>query len=112
MRRLARLACTAAAIAAFAAGTAGAKSNTGASWAAPDIRTVVGAGLMAPTVAEFRPEEPLTRGEFGIVLAAFGAPDVSVSEPDRLVTLRELDAQLVSVAGLRPSARRPRLAGG
>jgi len=110
MRRLARLACTAAAIAAFAAGTAGAKSNTGASWAAPDIRTVVGAGLMAPTVAEFRPEEPLTRGEFGIVLAAFGAPDVSVSEPDRLVTLRELDAQLVSVAGLRPSARRIRLA--
>ena len=110
MRRLALLACTTAALTAFAAGTAGAKSDAGASWAAPEIRMVVGAGLMAPTVAEFRAAEPLTWAEFGTVLAAFGAPDVSVSEPDRLVTLRELDAQLVSLAGLRPSARRIRLA--
>ena len=109
MRRVALLACTTASLAAFAAGTAGAKSNVGASWAAPEIRTVVGAGLMAPTLAEFRAEEPLTWAEFGIVLAAFGAP-ISVSEPDRLVTLRELDAQLVSLAGLRPSARHIRLA--
>ena len=109
MRRLALLACTATALAALAAATAGATSNAGASWAAPEIRTVVGAGLMAPTVAEFRAEEPLTWAEFGIVLAAFGAP-VSVSQPDRLVTLRELDARLVSVAGLRPSARRIRMA--
>ncbi len=110
MRRLARLVCAVAALAALAAGTAGAKSDAGASWAAPEIRTVVGAGLMAPTVAEFRAEEPLTWAAFGTVLAAFGAPDVSVSEPDRLVTLRELDAQLVGLAGLRPSARHVQLA--
>ncbi len=110
MRRLARVACTAAILAAFAAGTAGATSNVSASWAAPEIRTVVDSGLMAPTVAEFRAEEPLTWAAFGTVLAAFGAPDLSVSEPDRLVTLRELDAQLVGVAGLGPSARRIRLA--
>jgi len=110
MRRVALLACTTASLAAFAAGTAGAKSNVGASWAAPEIRTVVGAGLMAPTVADFRAEEPLTWGELGTVLAALGAPDVSISDPDRLVTMRELDAQLVSLAGIRPSARRIRLA--
>jgi len=110
MRRLALFASTAATLAALAAGTAGAKTNAGASWAAPEIRTVVGAGLMAPTVADFRAEEPLTWGELGTVLAALGAPDVSVSDPDRLVTMRELDAQLVSLAGIRPSARRIRLA--
>jgi cell wall-associated NlpC family hydrolase len=35
--------------------------------------------------------------------------DVTVTEPDRLVTMRELDAQLVTVAGLRPEARAIRL---
>ncbi len=110
MSRLALFACTAATLAALAAGTAGASSNDTASWAAPEIRTVVDAGLMAPTVADFRAEEPLTWAELGTVLAALGARDVSVSDPDRLVTMRELDAQLVSLAGLRPSARRIRLA--
>ena len=110
MRRLALFACTAATLAALATGTAGAKSDVGASWAAPEIRTVVGAGLMASTPADFRPEEPLTWGELGTVLAALGAPDVSISDPDRLVTMRELDAQLASLVGLRPSARRIRLA--
>jgi cell wall-associated NlpC family hydrolase len=107
MRRAALLVAAAAAV---AAGTAGAKSGGSASWAAPEIRTVVAAGLMAPSVEEFRADEPLTWVELGTVLAALGAPDVFVPEPDRLVTLRELDAQLVSLAGLRPSARHVRLA--
>jgi cell wall-associated NlpC family hydrolase len=42
------------------------------------------------------------------VLASLGAPEVVVSDPFRPVTIRELDAQLVTLAGLRPSARRYR----
>jgi cell wall-associated NlpC family hydrolase len=110
MRRAALLWCTAAAVAAAAAGTAGAKSGGSASWAAPEIRTVVAAGLMAPSSEAFRAEEPLTWGELGTVLALLGAPDVLVPDPYRLVTLRELDAQLVDLAGLRPSASHVRLA--
>jgi cell wall-associated NlpC family hydrolase len=64
---------------------------------------------MAPTVGEFRPGDPLTATEFAIVLASFGA-SVAVDVPDRPVTMRELDAQLVSLVGLRPAARHVRLA--
>lgn len=64
---------------------------------------------MAPTVAEFRPGDPLTATEFAIVLASFGA-SVAVDVPDRPVTMRELDAQLVTLVGLRPAARHVRLA--
>lgn len=96
--------------AAGAAGTAGAGPNAAGSWAAPQIAAVVGAGLMAPSAEEFRPDDALTWGEFGIVLAALGAPEVVVTEPDRPVTMRELDAQLVSLTGLRAEARDIRLA--
>lgn len=79
------------------------------SWAAPQIATVVEAGLMAPSAAEFRPDDPLTAVEFGLVLARLGG-SVTIDEPDRLVTMRELDAQLVTLVGLRPLARTIRLA--
>jgi len=110
MGRIVLLACTAALAAATAVGTAGAQTNASRSWAASQIEAVVEAGLMAPSVAEFRPDDPLTRGELAIVLAAFGALDFAISDPDRPVTMRELDAQLVSAAGLRPAAREIRLA--
>jgi len=69
---------------------------------------VVDAGLMAPSVSEFRPDDPLTSGELATVLASLGV-EVAVTEPDRLVTMRELDAHLVTAAGLRPQAREIRL---
>jgi cell wall-associated NlpC family hydrolase len=108
MRRAALVACTAVSLA-VVAGSAGAQTIAVRSWAAPQITAVVEAGLMAPNVAAFRPDEPLTSGEFTIVLAALGA-EVAVVDPDRLVTVRELDAQLVGVAGLRPEARAIRVA--
>jgi cell wall-associated NlpC family hydrolase len=108
MRRAALVACTAVTLA-IVAGSAGAQTNALRSWAAPQITTVVAAGLMAQSIADFRPDDALTSGEFAIVLATFGA-EVAVVDPDRLVTVRELDAQLVGAAGLRPAARAIRLA--
>jgi cell wall-associated NlpC family hydrolase len=90
-------------------GTAGARSTDGRSWASPQIAAVVDAGLLAPTVGAFRPGDPLTAIEFATVFASFGAA-VEVADPDRAVTMRELDAQLVSLVGLRPAARHIRLA--
>jgi len=90
-------------------GAAGARSTVARSWAAPQIAAVVDVGLMAPSVAEFRPDDPLTATEFATVLASLGAA-VAVDDPDRSVTMRELDAQLVTLVGLRPIAREIRLA--
>jgi len=108
MRRLATFALVALLLAA-AAGTAGAGSKAARSWADPQIAAVVEAGLMAPSVSEFRPDDPLTWTEFATVLASFGG-SVSVVEPDRPVTMRELDAQLVTLVDLRSVARQIRLA--
>jgi cell wall-associated NlpC family hydrolase len=102
MRRAALFSC----LLLFAtAGTAGAGRSTSASWAAPQIATVVAHGLMAPSVDAFRPDEPLMESEFADVLGALGVPEVPVSVPDRAVTMRELDARLVTAAGLREEAR-------
>jgi cell wall-associated NlpC family hydrolase len=106
MRRLLVLACL---VISFAlTGTAGAQTKVGASWAAPQINAVVGAGLMSPSTADFRPDDALTAGELAIVLGALGV-EIEVADPNRLVSVRELDAQLVSAAGLRRQARDLRL---
>jgi cell wall-associated NlpC family hydrolase len=103
MRRLVLFSCTAFLL--VFAGTAGAQRSSPVSWAAPQIATVVAEGLMAPSVDEFRPDDPLTETELAVVLASLGVPEVVVTEPDRLVTMRELDARLVTASGLRPEAR-------
>jgi cell wall-associated NlpC family hydrolase len=77
-----------------------------ASWADPQIRTVVGYGLMAPSVAEFRPNDSLTRRELGEVLAELtGEPQV-VESPETAVTVAQLDAALVNALGLGEEAAR------
>ncbi len=91
------------------AASAAAGPASASSWAAPQIATVVDAGLMGTSATGFRPEDPLTWSELGTVVASLGGA-ISVSDPERTVTLRELDAQLVSLAGLRPSARNIRAA--
>lgn len=90
-------------------GSAGAQPTPSPrSWAAPQIQEVVDAGLMAMNVAEFRPDDPLTSVELATVLASLG---VEVTDPysERPVTIRELDAKLVTALGLRPQARTLRL---
>ena len=78
-------------------------------FAAAQMAAVVDAGLMAPSVAAFRPQDPLTSSELAVVVASLGGA-IAVTNPNALVTVRELDAQLVSLAGLRAEARDIRLA--
>jgi cell wall-associated NlpC family hydrolase len=107
MRRAAAV-LLAALLLATVVGTASARPSA-RSWAAPQIAAVVEAGLMAPSAAEFRPDDSLTAAEFATALASLGGSR-TVDDPDRLVTMRELDAQLVTLVGLRPLARRIRVA--
>jgi hypothetical protein len=71
---------------------------------------VVAAGVMGPDEASFRPADPLTRGELHDALTALGKTVPVPADPARLVTMRELDAQLVGALGLLSSSRRIRLA--
>lgn len=82
------------------------------SWAQPQIKEVVAAGLLAPSVASFQPEQPLT----GTALAqAFAVLELRLGRttpfryaprfPHRPVTIRELDAALVDFLGLGDAAR-------
>ena len=80
------------------------------SWAAPQIAAVVAAGLMGPDVASFRPDDALTRGALHKAILALGKRHRAPLDPARLVSMRELDAQLVAAVGLLPSARSIRLA--
>ncbi len=79
-------------------------------WAAPQIASVVLAGLMGPDVSSFRPDDPITRGELHDAIVALGRPHEAPADPTRVVTMRELDVQLVAAAGLLPSARALRVA--
>jgi cell wall-associated NlpC family hydrolase len=106
MRCLAALVCVVSFLAVAPAGA----SPAARSWAAPQIDAVVAAGFFAPSAAEFRPDDPLLAGELATVLASLGVPEVVVVDPNRPVTIRELDAQLVTAVGLRSSARELRLA--
>ena len=80
------------------------------SWAAPQIASVVLAGVMGPSVVAFRPDDPITREELHEAIIALGKPHQAPLDTARVVTMRELDAQLVAAAGLLPAARTIRLA--
>ena len=82
------------------------------SWAQPQIEAVVEAGLLADSVATFKPQKPLTQRALGAALdtLAFASaeplvPTYRVVVPGRAVTIRELDAALVGVLGLGDAAR-------
>lgn len=80
------------------------------SWAATDISTVVAAGIMGPDEATFRPDDDLTRGELYDALMLLGHTPLPPAEPAAVVTMRELDAKLVTALGLGPAAWRIRVA--
>jgi len=81
-----------------------------AGWADKQIRAVVARGAMADSVATFRPDEPITRGELADALAMLGYTSPQPLESDRPVLIRELDARLVAVLGLSSVSRSIRLA--
>jgi len=82
-----------------------AATSGASSWAAPDIRAVVAAGVMGPDVATFRPQDPLTRGDLATLVAGLtDRPEQPVSNPAAPVTMAGLDAKLVGALALSPVA--------
>ncbi len=104
MRFRAVLAASAVLCVVATASSLAAPSPSEPSWAQAQIEQVVAAGLMGPDLASFRPDEPLTRGELHEAILALGKPHSAPADPDRLVTMRELDAQLVGALGLISSS--------
>ena len=75
------------------------------SWADAQIRIVVAHGLMAPDVASFRPDDPLTRGVLADLVAGLtGRGPAPVAIPSAPVTIAGLDAKLVRGLGLGTTA--------
>jgi cell wall-associated NlpC family hydrolase len=92
-------------LAVFAA-LAAAPTVQAASWARPQIQIVVDQGLMGPSVAEFRPGQPLTRAELGYAMAVLTQREQVVVDPERAVTMAQLHRRLVRYLGLRAAARK------
>ena len=103
------VAATAFAVAALAGvAEARAADQPASHWAASEIEQVVAAGVMGPSVEEFRPDEPLTWGELAAAVGVVRGRVPAVRDPARLVTLAQLDAWLVRSARLAGAAKRVR----
>lgn len=102
MRRRSVLTCVLAAALALAPASAAQQT----SWAQPQIKAVVGAGLMSRDVASFHPNDPLTRAALEELVAGLTqtAPVVPAS-PDASVTMAGLDSRLVNALGLLDTAK-------
>jgi cell wall-associated NlpC family hydrolase len=117
MRRLAALAaCCALLVAPAAAAANAAEAGAAArkqtsvvppkSWATAEIRLVVAHGLMAKSVASFRANDTLTRGELAVLVAALTKePAVTPVDASASVTVAQLDAALVKALQLSDAAR-------
>jgi cell wall-associated NlpC family hydrolase len=91
---------------------ASASAAAAKSWAHPQIEAVVEAGLLAGTVADFKPERPLTQKALAGALESLALESEEPVDyryplvaPGRAVTIRELDAALVGFLGLGDPAR-------
>jgi hypothetical protein len=87
---------------------AGAETASAASWARAEIRVAVESGLMGPSVAGFRPNGALTRRDLAQILAGITQKEQVVVDPDKRVTVAELDRALVRALGLGPAAQKVR----
>jgi cell wall-associated NlpC family hydrolase len=103
------VALTAGALLVVCGGQASARPQAASQFAAKEIAVVVEAGLMGPSVADFRPDDPLTQSELATVVASLGGT-IAVTDPYAPVAVRELHGHLVTLAGLRDEARAIRLA--
>src|SRR5919198_2731235 len=91
-------------VAMLAVAPAGAATST--SWAQPQIKEVVAAGLMAPNTASFRPDDPLTRGVLEELVAGLTeSTPMTPASPNAKVTMAGLDARLIGALGLSPTAK-------
>jgi len=76
------------------------------SWAQPQIVTVVAHGLLAPDVASFRPDDPLTAQDLDTLVGGLTGQPVLATASTSPVTIATLDARLVRAAGLTDAAAR------
>jgi cell wall-associated NlpC family hydrolase len=105
VRRLRPLALFACLLTALAIAPGATSSASKRSWAQPQIRLVVARGLMAPSVATFRPNDALTQGELAELVAALTEqPLKPVPNPAAPVTMAQLDAKLVRTLELGDDA--------
>ena len=74
------------------------------SWAQPQIAVVVRHGLLAPDVASFRPDDPLTAQDLDSLVGGLTGQPVLASASTSPVTITTLDARLVRAAGLTDAA--------
>ena len=74
-----------------------------ASWAKHDIQAVVAAGLMAPSVAEFRAEDTLTKGELTDILVGLGKNPARTRRP--VLAGQAVGARCLLRQGARPRQR-------
>lgn len=106
-RLLAVLACCA--LLAAPSAVAAERSTPGpapVSWAQPQIKLVVGSGLMAKSVASFRADDTLTQGELATLVAGLTKRAASLpADPAAAVTVTQLDAQLVRALDLADAAK-------
>jgi len=105
VRRLRLIAVLACLIAGLTTAPAASPAKASRSWAQPEIKVVVARGLMARSVASFRPNDPLTQGDLSDLVAALtqGTPR-PVADPSAPVTMAQLDARLVRVLDLNDDA--------
>jgi cell wall-associated NlpC family hydrolase len=83
-----------------------APASAATSWAQPQIKVVTARGLMGGKAAGFRPDDALTAGELGALVAGLTArQQAPAANPAVPVTIAQLDAQLVGGLGLLPVAR-------
>jgi cell wall-associated NlpC family hydrolase len=75
------------------------------SWAQPQIRLVVSHGLMAKSMAAFRPNDSLTQGELSALVAGLTKQPLKPgATPSATVTVAQLDARLVRALRLSNAA--------
>jgi len=105
------LLATPSALAVHAAGDSGANatrsqgSSVAKSWAQASIKVVVSHGLMAKSVAVFRPNDSLTQGELSTLVAGLTKqPAKAAANPTAKVTMAQLDTRLVNTLGLADAA--------
>jgi cell wall-associated NlpC family hydrolase len=83
-----------------------ATSGSAATWAQTEIRLVVKRGLMARSVASFRPADRLTQGELANLVAGLTTQTAAtVANPAAPVTVAQLNTRLVRAIGLAGAAK-------
>jgi cell wall-associated NlpC family hydrolase len=105
VRRLCLLAFLACLLTGLSAIPEASSAGSKRSWAQPEIRLVVGHGLMAHTIAAFRPNDALTQVELRDLVAGLTEePPQPVTNPAAPVTMAQLDARLVRALGFADEA--------